>query len=39
MFPLAFRPRVADALGTMDARIFRPEPMGLRTDILKRKSA
>ena len=34
IFPLmAFRPRVAANLKRMDARIFRPEPMGLLSDI------
>ncbi|MET0652976.1 MAG: CoA-transferase [Hyphomicrobiaceae bacterium] len=34
IFPLmAFRPRVATNLKRMDARIFRPEPMGLLSDI------
>ncbi len=30
---MAFRPRIG-ALREMDARLFRPEPMGLRTDLL-----
>jgi propionate CoA-transferase len=30
---MAFRPRVAANLKRMDARIFKPEPMGLLSDI------
>jgi propionate CoA-transferase len=30
---MAFRPRFASKLGTMDARMFKPEPMGLREEI------
>jgi propionate CoA-transferase len=34
IFPLmAFRPRIAANLKRMDARIFKPEPMGLLSDI------
>ena len=30
---MAFRPRIADPLRPMDARLFRPEPMGLAADL------
>ena len=30
---MAFAPRVAANLKTMDARLFRPEPMGLARDL------
>jgi propionate CoA-transferase len=30
---MAFAPRVAAELKTMDARLFRPEPMGLAADL------
>jgi propionate CoA-transferase len=30
---MAFAPRVSPDLKTMDARLFRPEPMGLAADI------
>ena len=33
---MAFRPRIAAELKTMDARLFRPEPMGLRSQLLER---
>ncbi|MBL8589949.1 MAG: 3-oxoacid CoA-transferase [Methylobacteriaceae bacterium] len=36
---MAFRPRVAAAPRLMDARIFRPGPMGLRADIETRRPA
>ncbi len=40
IFPLmAFRPRVAANLKRMDARIFRPEPMGLLSDIAAMQQA
>jgi propionate CoA-transferase len=32
---MAFRPRISSDLLTMDARIFKPEPMGLRDILLK----
>jgi propionate CoA-transferase len=32
---MAFRPRIADSLREMDARIFNPESMGLRDDMLR----
>jgi propionate CoA-transferase len=35
---MAFRPAVAADLKTMDARLFSPEPMGLRNDIRARGS-
>jgi propionate CoA-transferase len=31
---MAFRPAISPQLKTMDARIFRDEPMGLRQDML-----
>lgn len=31
---MAFKPRIAADLKTMDARIFRPEPMGLRRNMI-----
>jgi propionate CoA-transferase len=31
---MEFRPEISDGLKTMDPRIFRPEPMGLRDDLL-----
>ena len=31
---MAFRPLIANNLATMDARIFRPEPMGLREEMV-----
>ncbi|OAN53753.1 acyl CoA:acetate/3-ketoacid CoA transferase [Paramagnetospirillum marisnigri] len=35
IFPhMAFRPAISPQLATMDERIFRPEPMGLRDDLL-----
>lgn len=36
---MAFRPRLAGALQTMDARLFAPEPMGLRSALLERPMA
>ncbi len=33
---MAFRPRIAATLKTMDSRIFRPEPIGLKADITRR---
>jgi propionate CoA-transferase len=33
---MGFRPRMADNLREMDARLFRPEPMGLAADIAAR---
>jgi propionate CoA-transferase len=33
---MGFRPRVAEPLGVMDPRFFRPEPMGLAQDFSKR---
>jgi acyl CoA:acetate/3-ketoacid CoA transferase len=35
---MGFRPRIADDLSEMDARLFRPEPMGLVSDIANRPS-
>ena len=35
---MGFRPRIADDLSEMDARLFRSEPMGLATDITNRPS-
>jgi propionate CoA-transferase len=35
---MGFRPRIADDLSEMDARLFRPEPMGLAGDIANRPS-
>jgi propionate CoA-transferase len=32
---MAFRPLISPALAPMDGRIFRPEPMGLRDDMLR----
>jgi propionate CoA-transferase len=32
---MAFRPRVARQLARMDARLFRPEPMGLEQDMAR----
>ena len=32
---MEFRPAISPNLKTMDARIFRDEPMGMRDDILK----
>ena len=36
---MAFQPRIAADLKTMDARLFRPEPLGLRAQLLERPLA
>ena len=36
---MAFQPRIAADLKTMDARMFRPEPLGLRAQLLERPLA
>jgi propionate CoA-transferase len=39
IFPhMAFRPRIAEKLGTMDARLFRAEPMRLKADVEARQA-
>ena len=34
---MAFRPRIAADFRSMDARLFKPEPMGLERDIAARR--
>lgn len=36
---MGFRPKIASALATMDARLFRPETLNLARDLLSRKRA